>query len=148
MDMGLLAWSLSPTYKNAQLTDYVCMNRMKNGHGIISVIIVSSMPECTTHILWFPEQHKEWKWDHQHDWHHQYVSMHTYWLWLESSMRNGHWIISMITITSMPEYTTHLLWLPEQNEECPCYHQHDCHYQHASMLSSPTVIRMDMGSSL
>ena len=40
---------------------------MKNGHGIISMATVTSMPECTTHPLRLPKQDEEWTWNHQHD---------------------------------------------------------------------------------
>ena len=147
MDMEWSAWSQSPTCQNAQLTDYDCQSRIKNGHGMISMITVTNMPECTTHLLWLPEQDKEWTWDDQHDHSHQHARMHNsppmiaragHWMdigwsaWSQSSTcqnaqltdydcqsrtKNGHGMISMITVTNMPECTTHPLWLPEQDKE-------------------------------
>ena len=76
MDMRWSAWSQSPTCQNAQLTHYDCQSRTKNGHGMISMITVTTMPECTTHPLWLPEQDKEWTWDDQHDHTHQHARMH------------------------------------------------------------------------
>ena len=147
MDMGWSAWPQPLTCQNAQLTVYDSQNRTKNGHGIISMISVTNIRECTTHQLWLPEQGKEWTWDDQHDHSHQYSRMHSsppmvakagprmdvgWSAWsqptwqdlqltsydCQSQTKNGHVIISMTIITSMPECTPHLLWFPEQDNEC------------------------------
>ena len=70
------AWLQSPTCQNAQLTSYDFQSRTKNWHGMISMITVTNMPECTTHCLWFPEQDKEWTWNNQHDHSNRNSSMH------------------------------------------------------------------------
>ena len=115
MDMESSAWS---TCQNAQLTLYDCQSSMKHGHGIISMITVTNMPECTTHPLWLPEQDGEWTWNCQHDQQSptcQNAQLTHY--DFQSRIKNGHGIISMITVINMPECTTHQLWLPEQDEE-------------------------------
>ena len=40
-------------YWNVQLTPYDCQSRMKKGHGVISIMMVTfiSMPEHTTYFL-------------------------------------------------------------------------------------------------
>ena len=57
--------TIPPICYNTQLTDYNLQCRMKSGNGVISM--ATNMPQCTTHILWFPMQDGEWKWSHQHD---------------------------------------------------------------------------------
>ena len=153
MVMESSAWSQPPTCLDAPLTSYEsCQSRMKNGHGIISMITVTNMPECTTHILWLPEQDEEWTWIISIITVANMPECTTHPLWLPSRMKNGHGIISMITVTNMPECTTHPLWLPEQDEEWTWNHQHDHSHQHARMHHSPPMIaraewRMDMESS-
>ena len=71
----------------------------------------------------------------------------------QSRMKNGHRIITMITVTNMLECTTHPLWLAEQDEEWTWNHQHGHGHQHARMPNSPPMIgrarwRIDMESSV
>ena len=125
MDMGLSAWSQSPTCQNAQLTACDCQSRTKNGHGMISMVTVTNIPECTTYPLWLPEQDKEWTWDDQHDHTHQHARI---------------------------ECRTHKLWLPEQDKEWTWNDQLNQSHQHARMHNSQSMIAragqtMDMGWS-
>ena len=130
MDMKSSTWSLLPTYYSAQLTHYDYWSGMKNRFGIVSMINVTIITQCTTYPLWFPEQNKEWRWNHQHDHCHQYASRHNSpttisriggnmvmvslaWSLLPTShtgqlthynchskIKNGHVIISMTTVTN------------------------------------------------
>ena len=141
--------------------------------------MVINMPECTTHCLWFPEQDKELTLDDQHDHGHQHARMHNslpmisragqridmeWSAWLQSPTcqnaqltaydfqsrtKNGHGIISMITVTKIPACTTHWLWFPEQVREWTWDDQHDHSQWHAIMHNSQAMIarvekRMDM----
>ena len=154
MDIGSSAWLEPPTCQYAQLTNYDCQSRIKNGHGIISTIRATSMSECTTHQLWSPEHDQEWTWDHQHD-QSQHARMHyspsmiaragsrmdmelSAWSQpptcqnaqptlydCQSRIKNGHGIISMIRATNKPEWPTHFLWFPEQDKEWTWDYQHD-----------------------
>ena len=76
MHITLSAWSWSSTCQNAQLTFYDFQSRTNNEYGMISIIIVTKIPKCTTHCLWFPEKDKEWTWDDQHDHSDQHARMH------------------------------------------------------------------------
>ena len=76
MDMESSAWSQSPTCQTAQLTLYDWQSRVKDGHGIISMVTVANMPDCTTHYLQLAEQDEEWTWNHQHGHSHQHARMH------------------------------------------------------------------------
>ena len=123
MDTGSLAWSNPPTCQNAQLTLYNCQSRIKNRHRIIRMVRATKMLECTTHLLWLPEQDPEWIWDHQHDEGHHHARMHN--------------LPSMIT---------------RAGSRMDMGHQHDQSHQCARMHNSPPMIarvgsRMDMGSS-
>ena len=138
MDMGWSAWSQSPTCQNAQLTHYDCQSRTKNGHGMISMIMVINMPECTTHQLWFPEQDKELTLDDQHYHGHQHARMHNslpmisragqridieWWAWLKSPT------------CQHPQLTPYDCQSRVKNDD-----QHDHSHQHARMQSSQTMI--------
>ena len=156
--------------QNAQLTTYDCQSRIKNGHGIMSMITATNMPGSTTHLLWSPKQDPEQTWDHQHEYRHQHARKHnsppmitkagsridmrsSAWSQpptcqdaqltgydCQSRIQNRHEIISMITATNMPGCTTHRLWLPEQDQEWTWDHQHDHSHQHARMHNSPAMI--------
>ena len=111
MHITLSAWSWSSTCQNAQLTFYDFQSRTNNGYGMISIIIVTKIPKCTTHCLWFPEKDKEWTWDDQHDHSDQHARMHN----------------------SLPMN-------PEQVKEWTWNDQHNYSHQHARMHNSPTMI--------
>ena len=124
MGMGWVAWSQSPTWQNAQLTCYDCQSRIKNGHGMISLIM---WPTCK---------------------HAQLTSYDC-----QSRIKNWHSMISMITVTNMAECTTHFLWLPEQDKEWIWDDQHDHSHQHVRTHNSLSMIaragqRMVMGWSV
>ena len=57
----------------------------------------------------------------------------------QSRMQNGHETMSTIPITNMPEWTTHLLWVPEQDAEWTWDHKHHSSHQHAWMHNSPPM---------
>ena len=75
-NMEWSTWSQLLTCQNAQLTPCHWQSRMDNGHGTMSMLIVTNMPECTTHLLWLVKQDEEWTWDHQHGHSHQHARMH------------------------------------------------------------------------
>ena len=138
---------LLPTCWNVQLTLYECQSRKNHEHETMSSIPLTNMPECTTHPLWVPEQDEPWAWNHEHHVSHQKTRMYSSpaisaqagcrmcmkpWAQFQSStcknaqltnykcqsrMQIGHEIISTIPVTNMPEYTTHQLWVPEQDAE-------------------------------
>ena len=140
-------WSQPPTCQNVQLTSYNWQSRMKNGHGIISMITVIKLPKCTTHPLWLAggwrmamessawsqsptcqnAQLTSYNWQRRMKNRHGIISMITATNMAEcnsqtmydfqSRMKNGHGIISMITATNMPECTTHKLWLPKDQQQ-------------------------------
>ena len=110
MDMKPWAPFQSPTCQNAQLTFYKCQSRMHNGHEIMSTIPVTNTAECTTHLLWVPEQDGQWT-----------------------------WTMSTILVTNMPECTTHILWVPEQDVGWTWDHEHHSSHQHMSMHNSPAM---------
>ena len=58
----------------------------------------------------------------------------------QSRMKNGHEIISMITVTNIPEHRTHLLWFSEQHEWWAWNLQHDHSHQHAKKQNSHSMI--------
>ena len=95
MNMGPLAWSHPSTWQNVQLTHYNCQSRMKN--ELISMIIVISMPQCTTHLLQHPENNEEWPWNHQQDQSHQNAWMYNSLPMISRVQKSGHEIISMIS---------------------------------------------------
>jgi hypothetical protein len=79
----------------------------ENAHGIISMITVTNWPECTTDLLRLPEQDKEWTWNYQHEHSYQHARMHNSPSVIAKAGQRI--IISMITVTSIPECTTHPL---------------------------------------
>ena len=87
----------SPTCQNVQLTFYDCQSRTKNGHGMISMIILTNMPECTTDPLWLPEQNKEWAWNDQHDQSLTCQNAQLTCYHCQSRTHNRHGIMSMIS---------------------------------------------------
>ena len=167
MDMKWLAWLQSPTCQNAQLTFYDCKSRTNNGHEMISMITVTDMPACITHLLWSPEQDEEWTCDDQHDYGHQHASMHnsppmiakagqrmdigwSAW-WQSPTCQNGqltsydcqsrtgigHGIFSMII---SPMCKNVQLTSYDCQSRIKSDDQHDHGHQHARMHNSPTVI--------
>ena len=79
-----------PACQNAQLTHYGYQSRLKNGVDM-EALAWSWSPRC---------QHPQLT---RYD--------------CQGRINNGHAIISMNTVTNMPECTTHTLWLPEQSKE-------------------------------
>ena len=120
-------------------------------------IIIHNLPAMIGRMEW------RWRWNHQLDCHHQMsqhnlpamvgragwghriVSMikssrcHNIQLTsynFQSKIENGQGIMSMITVTKMPHYTTHQLWLGEQDEEWTWNHENDCSHQDAIIHNS------------
>ena len=139
--------------QNTPLTSYDCQSRMKNGHGIISMISHqhARMQNSPTMIA-----RAEWRMVMESSaWSQPPTCLDaplTSYESCQSRMKNGHGIISMITVTNMPECTTHILWLPEQNEKWTWNNQHDHSNRNSSMHNSLAMISragqgMDMGWS-
>ena len=107
MRMGSSVWFLSLTCNIVQLTHYNFQSKMEHVNGIISMITITTMLQGATYPLQLQGQG------------HWIISMltvmsippcTTHQLWLSVQINNGHWIINIITITNMPEQTAHLLW--------------------------------------
>ena len=123
--------------------------------GTMSIITVTKMPECTTHFLWLVEQDREWIWNCEYGYSHEHATIHNSQPMYnhQSRIKNEHEIIiimSIITPSHMPQYTTHILWFPEQDGGWAWNYQ--CNHSHnATIYHSPTIVdrvewRMDMES--
>ena len=141
---------------------------MHNEHKTISTIPITNIPGSTTYQLWVPEQDIEWAWNHEHHFSHQharlnnspsmssrtgcestwnykynsieqYVKMQDSPTECQSRVQNGHEYMSIISVTDMPECTTHPLCASEQNTEWTWNHKHYSSHQHARMNNLPSM---------
>ena len=131
MNMKPWAWLQSPACQNAWLTNYNFHSRMKKGYEILSMFTVRNMlvynpppmitragwkmtwnhqhdygcQECTTYLLWLPEQNEEMTWNHQHMYLQSLICQNAQPTSYDcqNRMKKKHEVISMFTVTNMPE---------------------------------------------
>lgn len=67
---------------------------------------------------------------------HQDTTIHNSHSIIARAGKNGYRMINMTTVTKVPQYTTHQLWLPEWGEEWSWNNE----YNHSQDANSPPVI--------
>ena len=110
MDMESSTWLQSPISQSAQLTSYDFKSRTEMDMGIISMITVSNIPECTTYCLWLPEQDEKLTWNNQHDYSQQHARMHN----LLPMIARAGWRMDMESSVWLQSLYTRMHNLPPQ----------------------------------